>query len=46
MPPCSPEEDLEADNTDVVAALMKYVKMLPQLAVTREEYRALLRAKR
>src|SRR5260370_25750862 len=46
MPTCSPEEDMEADNTDVAAALMKYVKTLPQLAVTREEYRALLRAKR
>ncbi len=46
MPTCSPEEDMEADNTDVGAALMKYVKTLPQLAVTREEYRALLRAKR
>ncbi len=46
MPSCSPEEDMEADDSDVGAALMKYVKTLPQLAVTREQYRELLRAKR
>src|SRR5258708_116460 len=44
--PSAQEEDMETDDTDVGAALMKYVKTLPQLAVTREEYRALLRAKR
>jgi len=34
------------EESDIGKMLMKYVKTLPQLAVTREEYRALLRAKR
>lgn len=34
------------EESDVGKALMKYVKMLPQLEVTRQEYRELLRAKR
>ncbi len=34
------------DEDEIGKALMKYVKTIPQLAVTREEYRELLRAKR
>ena len=36
----------DEEESDIGKMLMKYVKTLPQLAVTREEYRALLRAKR
>ncbi len=34
------------EESDIGKALMKYVTTLPQLAVTREQYRELLRAKR
>jgi len=40
----APLED--EDESEIGKMLLKYVKTLPQLAVTREEYRALLRAKR
>ncbi len=36
----------EEDEDDTSEALKKYVSTFPQLAVTREQYRALLRAKR
>jgi HK97 family phage portal protein len=40
----NPEMDVKDDETS--AGLAKYISTLPQLAVTREQYRELLRAKR
>ncbi len=35
-----------SEDDEIGKALTKYIKTIPQLAVTREEYRALLRLKR